>query len=286
MCSNIRSGQLSDWITDSCRGSVSIILGGLNPQLADIIEDMQPEIMESEGNDTIVDLVNVKLGCYYELVVTSYSGLHRYRMGDVLQVTGFYNSAPQFKFIRRQNVVLSVYLEATMEEDLLNAVTNATQLLKSSDIMLRDFTCYPHISTVPGHYVLYWELKGNNNDDINELIDTNVLMECCSVVEESLDALYRKFRSKDGSTGALEIRVVQQGTFDSLMEYFIAQGASIGQYKTPRCIKSSAALELLENRVTARFFSDKLPHVDTLVCVNGRPTSIFSQINAISRMIL
>ena len=28
----------------------------------------------SEGNDTIVDLVNVKLGCYYELVVTSYSG--------------------------------------------------------------------------------------------------------------------------------------------------------------------------------------------------------------------
>ncbi|KAH0936037.1 hypothetical protein HID58_013154, partial [Brassica napus] len=46
MCSNIRSGQLSDWITDSCRGSVSIILGGPNPQLADIIEDMQPEIME------------------------------------------------------------------------------------------------------------------------------------------------------------------------------------------------------------------------------------------------
>ena len=56
-------------------------------------------------------------------------GLHRYRVGDILQVTGFYNSAPQFRFIRRQNVVLSVYLEATTEEDLLNAVTNATQLL-------------------------------------------------------------------------------------------------------------------------------------------------------------
>ncbi|CAH8312134.1 unnamed protein product [Eruca vesicaria subsp. sativa] len=31
-------------------------------------------ILIGEGNDTIVDLVNVKLGCYYELVVTNYSG--------------------------------------------------------------------------------------------------------------------------------------------------------------------------------------------------------------------
>lgn len=39
MCSNIRSGQLSDWITNlSCRDSVSKVLGGPNP--------MQPKIME------------------------------------------------------------------------------------------------------------------------------------------------------------------------------------------------------------------------------------------------
>ncbi|KAL0891462.1 hypothetical protein Bca101_015445 [Brassica carinata] len=338
MCSNIRSGQLSDWITDGCKDSVSMILGGPNPQLADLIEDIcsqqswkgiipqlwpktkfiecivtgqmaqhvpllefyvndlplispnyasseamfgvnlnplcKPQdvsytflpnmsyfefIPVGEGNDTIVDLVNVKLGCYYELVVTNYAGLHRYRVGDVLQVTGFYNSAPQFKFIRRQNVVLSVYLEATTEEDLLKGVARASQELKSSYIMLRDFTCYPHISDAPGHYVLYWELKGNNDDGINELIDTNVLVECCSVVEKSLGALYKRYRSKEGSIGALEIRVVQQGTFDVLMEYFISQGASLAQYKTPRCIKSSEALQVLENRVLARFFSEKLP---------------------------
>ncbi|CAA7025476.1 unnamed protein product [Microthlaspi erraticum] len=338
MCSNIRSGQLSDWITDlSCKDSVSMILGGPNPRLAYLIEDIcdqkswkgiipqlwpktkfiecivtgqmaqhvpilefyandlplvSPNYASSEamfgvnldplckpqdvsytfmpnmsyfeflpvgeGNDTIVDLANVKLDRYYELVVTNYAGLHRYRVGDVLQVTGFYNSAPQFRFVRRQNVVLSVYLEATTEEDLLEAVTRATQLLKPSGLMLRDFTCYPHISEAPGHYVLYWELKGNNDDGIKEL-DSNMLVECCSVVEESLDALYRRYRSKEGSIGALEIRIVQQGTFDSLMEYFIAQGASLAQYKTPRCLKSPEALQVLENRVLACFFSDKLP---------------------------
>lgn len=189
-------------------------------------------------------------------------------MGDILQVTGFYNTAPQFKFVRRGNVVISVHLEATTEDDLLKAVTcgNVVISVKSYDMKLRDFTCYPHISKVPGHYVLYWELKGNNKDDINELIDTNVLVECCAVVEESLDALYRKFRSNDGSIGALEIRLVEEGTFDSLMEYFITQGASLTQYKTPRCIKSSEALQVLENRVLARFFSERSPPIDSFIC--------------------
>ncbi|KAL0824838.1 hypothetical protein Bca101_048515 [Brassica carinata] len=206
----------------------------------------------------IVDLVDVKLGSHYEPLVTNHSGLHRHKMGDVLQVTGFYNSAPQFRFVRRGNLVLSVHLEITTDEDLLNAVTHAKMVLESSNLMLIDFTSYADVSTTPGHYVLYWELKGKYNNDIAE-IDNKVLVECCYVVEESLNNFYKEFRSKDGSIGALEIRVVQQGTFDSLMEFFITQGASSTQYKTPICIKSSEALAILEEKVRSRFFTDKVP---------------------------
>lgn len=39
LCSNIRSGYLSEWITDlSCKDSVSNLLEGPNPELADLIE--------------------------------------------------------------------------------------------------------------------------------------------------------------------------------------------------------------------------------------------------------
>lgn len=183
-------------------------------------------------------------------------GLHRYKMGDILQVTGFYNNAPQFRFVRRGNLALSVHLEITTDSDLLNAVTRAKKVLESSNLMLMDFTSYADISTTPGHYVLYWELKAKYNNDIAE-IDNKVLVKCCYVVEESLNNYYREFRSKDGSIGALEIRVVQQGTFDALMEFFITQGASSIQYKTPICIKSSEALVILEKKVHARFFTDK-----------------------------
>ncbi|KAL0710386.1 hypothetical protein Bca4012_017364 [Brassica carinata] len=336
ICTNIRYGRLSEWITDiSCRDSVSKILGEPNPELADLIENeckqkswegiiprlwpktkfiesiatgqmaqhiptlefysnklplisssyvssetmfginMNPlckpqdvsytflpnmsyfEFLLVDAGDEveIVDLVDVKLGCHYEPLVTNHSGLHRYKMGDIVQVTGFYNSAPQFRFARRGNLVLSVHMEITTDQILLNAVTHAKMVLESSDVMLMDFTCYADISTTPGHYVLYWELKGKYNNSIAE-IDNKVLVECCYVVEELLDNFYKEYR-KNGSIGALEIRVVQQGTFDSLMEFFITQGASSTQYKTPICIKSTEAIAILEEKVHARFFTDE-----------------------------
>ncbi|KAG2250303.1 hypothetical protein Bca52824_080439 [Brassica carinata] len=55
--------------------------------------------------------------------------------------------------------------------------------------------------------------------------------------------------------GALEIRVVQQGTFDSLMEYFISKGTSISQFKIHVCTNSPQALAILEDKVIDRFFS-------------------------------
>ncbi|CAH2036146.1 unnamed protein product [Thlaspi arvense] len=339
LCGNIRSGHVSEWVTDlSCRNSVSAILGGPNLELADQIERecsqrswegiitrlwpnikfikcivtgqmsqyipilevysnkvrlISPSYMSSEtifginvnplcrpqdvsytflpnmsyfefqdeGNDEeIVDLVNVKLGCFYEPLVTNHYGLYRYRMGDILQVTGFYNRAPQFRFVRRKNIVLSLQVEATTEEDILKALNNVTIVLESSGLMLMGFTCYSDISSAPGHYVLYWELKARNFDTIVKL-DNKVMVECCCVMEESFNALYRICRrSYDGdSIGALEIRVVEQGTFDSLMEYFISQGASASQYKTPICINSPEALAILENKLVTRFFSDKAP---------------------------
>ncbi|CAN8321076.1 unnamed protein product [Cochlearia groenlandica] len=228
--------------------------------------------VDEGSNFEIVQLVDVKLGCFYEPLVTNHFGLYRYRMGDIVQVTGFYNSAPQFRFVRRKNTILSLQAEATSEEDILKALRNATHVLESSGLMLMDFTCYADISTTPGHYVFFVELKDkkylkDNNMLVVKLHDNKVMVECCCVIEESFDLVYKLFRCKADSIGALEIRVVQQGTFDSLMEYFIiSKGVSTSQYKTPLCVNSPEVLALLEDKVVARFFSDKSP---SLVENNG-----------------
>ncbi|KAK9117733.1 hypothetical protein Sjap_016680 [Stephania japonica] len=215
---------------------------------------------EELGGKT-VDLVEVMLGQYYELIVTTFTGLYRYRVGDILMATGFYNNAPQFRFIQRRNVVLSIDTDKTSEGDLLNAVTKAKLLIEPLGYLLTEYTSYADTSSIPGHYVLFWELKFRGNTNISTL-DASIMDNCCHKVEESLDFVYRRLRSRDKSVGPLEIRVVNHGAFDALMDFFVSQGSSVNQYKTPRCIKSEKAIEILNSMVVRCFFCTKDPFLE------------------------
>ncbi|KAJ0983468.1 hypothetical protein J5N97_011723 [Dioscorea zingiberensis] len=202
----------------------------------------------------LVDLVNVKLGQEYELVVTTYAGLYRYRVGDVLRVAGFKNKAPQFTFVRRKNVALSIDSDKTDEVELHAAVRNAVNHLEPFGATLFEYTSYADTSTIPGHYVLYWELRLGGT-----AIPPSVFEDCCLAVEESLNSVYRQGRAADGSIGPLELKIVEEGTFDKLMDYALSQGASINQYKAPRCVKAAPVVELLNAKVRSNYFSPKCP---------------------------
>ncbi|KAL5561332.1 hypothetical protein UlMin_031079 [Ulmus minor] len=204
----------------------------------------------------LVDLSDVEVGKEYELVITTYAGLYRYRVGDILRVTGFHNSAPQFHFVRRKNVLLSIDSDKTDEAELQKAVENASQLLSKFNTSVVEYTSYADTATIPGHYVIYWELlvkdsENSPNDD--------VLSQCCLAMEESLNSVYRQCRVECNSIGPLEIRVVKSGTFEELMDYAISRGASINQYKVPRCVNFTPIMELLDSRVVSAHFSPALP---------------------------
>ncbi|XVE50224.1 hypothetical protein DITRI_Ditri01bG0144600 [Diplodiscus trichospermus] len=213
--------------------------------------------MKTQNQDEPVDLVNVKPGQHYELLVTTSAGLYRYKVGDILMATGFHNNTPKFQFVARQNVILSIDADKTSEADLLKAVTEAKSLINPLGFILTGYTSYGDTSSAPGHYVIFWELKVEEGSN-NKVIDPKMMMECCSKIEESLNYTYRVYR-KQNAIAALEIRVVKPGTFDSLMDHYVSQGASMSQYKTPSCIKSKEALNVLDSRVTAKFFSPKSP---------------------------
>ncbi|KAI4333779.1 hypothetical protein L6164_018543 [Bauhinia variegata] len=211
--------------------------------------------LNEKEQQELVELVDVKLGQEYELVVTTYAGLYRYRVGDVLRVSGFKNKAPQFNFICRKNVVLSIDSDKTDEVELQNAMKNAVTHLVPFDASVSEYTSFADTSTIPGHYVLYWELSLNGSTPI----PPSVFEDCCLTIEESLNSVYRQGRVSDKSIGPLEIKIVEQGTFDKLMDYAISLGASINQYKTPRCVKFAPVVELLNSRVVSSFFSPKCP---------------------------
>nr|ADK27717.1 GH3 [Dimocarpus longan] len=205
----------------------------------------------------LVDLADVEVGTDYELVITTYAGLCRYRVGDILHVTGFHNAAPQFRFVRRKNVLLSIDSDKTDEAELQKAIDNASLLLKQFDTSVIEYTSYADTTTIPGHYVIFWELlvKDPSNPPTDE-----VLSKCCLAMEECMNSVYRQGRVADNSIGPLEIRVVRNGTFEELMDYAISRGASINQYKAPRCVSFSPILELLGARVVSKHLSPAAPH--------------------------
>lgn len=184
----------------------------------------------------------------------SFAGLYRYRVGDILKVTGFHNKSPKFQFVERQNVVLSIDMDKTSEADLTKAIKAAKIELEPHGFLLTSYSSFANTSSIPGRYVLFWELKLRDSNTDQLKLDSNTMENCCRRVEESLDFTYRLYR-KMNLIGPLEIRVVTFGAFDELMNFFVSRGATTIQYKTPCCLKIKEAIEILDSRVVGKFFS-------------------------------
>ncbi|KAH0887502.1 hypothetical protein HID58_063598 [Brassica napus] len=202
-----------------------------------------------ETEEEPVGLTEVKIGQEYEVVITNYAGLYRYKLGDVVKIIGFYNKTPQLKFICRRNLILSINIDKNTERDLQLSVESAARRLSQEKIEVIDFSSHVDVTTEPGHYVIFWEVSGETEED--------VLQDCCNCLDKGfIDAGYVSSR-KCETIGALELRVVERGTFGKVQEHFLGLGSSAGQFKMPRCVKPSNAkvLKILCENVVSRFFS-------------------------------
>ncbi|KAF5754487.1 putative GH3 family protein [Helianthus annuus] len=197
--------------------------------------------------DDPVPLSKVNIGQQYEIVLTTFTGLYRYRLGDVVEVAGFYEETPKLKFLCRRKLVLTINIDKNTEIDLQLAVQKGSQPLLTSGAKLVDFTSHANIADPPGHYVVYWEIKG----EVNE----HVLARCCKEMDAAfVDHGYVVSR-KTNSIGPLELCIVERGTFRKIMEHFIGNGATMSQFKTPRCITNKVLLKMLNLCAIKRFHS-------------------------------
>ncbi|KAG0486391.1 hypothetical protein HPP92_008486 [Vanilla planifolia] len=205
-------------------------------------------IMECTEPET-VGLTEVSLGKEYEIIITNFAGLYRYRLGDVVKIAGFYNLTPKLQFVRRRNLILTVNIDKNTEKDLQLAVVEATKLLAAQKLEVVDYTSHVDMSIYPGHYVIFLELNGNASDEI--------LGNCCDSLDRSfVDAGYvgsRKIRA----IGPLELRMVCRGAFNMILEHYLALGAAMSQFKTPRCVPLSnrSVLQILNSNVIKSYFS-------------------------------
>ncbi|XP_057720681.1 jasmonoyl--L-amino acid synthetase JAR4-like [Arachis stenosperma] len=196
-----------------------------------------------------VGLSEVKVGEEYEIVITNPAGLYRYRLGDVVKVMGFHNSTPELKFVRRSSLLLTINIDKNTEADLQLAVEAAGKVLAEEKLEVVDFTSHVDLSKEPGHYVIFWEINGEASEQ--------VLGECCNCLDKSfVDAGYTSSR-KVNCIGPLELRLVRRGTFQKILEHYLGLGATVSQYKTPRCVgpTNSTVLQILTDNVVKTYLS-------------------------------
>uniref|UniRef100_A0A0E0MDB0 Uncharacterized protein n=1 Tax=Oryza punctata TaxID=4537 RepID=A0A0E0MDB0_ORYPU len=205
-----------------------------------------------------VGLTDVVVGEHYEVVMTTFTGLYRYRLGDVVKVAGFHHATPKLKFVCRRSLILSINIDKNSEHDLQLAVDSAAKILAGDGgehhkLEIADYTSHADTSSDPGHYVVFWELNGGNEDD-----DDVVLQRCCDEMDRAFaaDAGYVLSR-KTRAIGALELRVLRRGTFQEVLRRYVAGGNPAGQFKLPRCVarSNSGVLRLLSGNTVKIFFS-------------------------------
>ncbi|GJN06472.1 hypothetical protein PR202_ga24201 [Eleusine coracana subsp. coracana] len=191
-----------------------------------------------------VGLTELTVGEHYEVVMTTFAGLYRYRLGDVVKVSGFYNSTPKLKFVCRRNLMLTINIDKNSEQDLQLAVDSAAnKILAAEKLEVVDYSSHADVSRDPGHYVIFLELNAEATRD--------VLQSCCDELDRAFtDPGYVGSR-KAGAIGPLELRALQRGTFQKVLRHYLAQGAAVSQFKSPRCVSrsNSGVLQILNGNV-------------------------------------
>ncbi len=117
-------------------------------------EFVPPDQWEADHPKTLL-ATEVQPGESYRILMTNYSGLYRYDIGDVVEVLGFYEQAPLIVFRYRRGGLLSSTTEKTTEFH----VTQVMQALQQEfGLPLEDFCVTLSEWDFPAHYLVNIEL--------------------------------------------------------------------------------------------------------------------------------
>ena len=209
---------------------------GINPYISKIRYVIIPDtafyefipVKESnKENPKTYCIDELKVGEKYEIVITSYAGFYRYRLGDVVKVVDYYNNSPEIEFLYRKNQALNMVSEKTTEEHLRASLS---ETVKEFNLSLVDYTTFEDNKITPGRYVFYLEFNEEIPKSKIKFIENTLDKEL-----QKANLAYGRFR-KNNRLACLSINVVKRNTFDIIKRYLISKGVSKSQIKIPRVI--------------------------------------------------
>lgn len=188
---------------------------------------------EPEG-DRPLTVDEVEEGKLYELVVTNCSGLYRYKIEDVVRITGFYNKCPRFEFLYRNNLALNIANEKTTT-DMVDWA--AGKLQEKFSISFVGYSFYGDTDSPLARYMLLAEPEG----EISEETLAEMENELDGLLNESNEKYfkYRRWQMLDSP----KILLLRKNTYADYREMLKKQGKVLNQIKPVTVINTGERKE-------------------------------------------
>jgi GH3 auxin-responsive promoter len=189
------------------------------PLLDDVFFEFAPVDGWDGGARETVLLHELEHGHSYYVFVTTFAGLVRYDMNDVMRVTGRVGRTPTLEFVRKGRGVTNITGEK-MTEDQLNAAVSAV----AAALGIRVPFHLAVADAAAGHYRAYIESDDAGfgaRDTLANLLDSKLA---------SLNIEYSAKRAS-GRLPPLQVIAVRAGTGRAYREHCVRKGQRDSQFK-------------------------------------------------------
>ena len=178
--------------------------------------------VDSDTSEPPLTLDQLEAGKEYELILTNLSGFYRYRINDVIRVTGFHNKCPMIVFAYRKNQLVNMYGEKMADSVVQSAVQ---ALSEESGTRILEYSVYPDSGIDPGRYVVLLESDEEITPERWPFYSDILNRKLC----EAHDSYRKKILQK--TMRPLEVRFVQPQTYALYRDLKVMDGASPNQIK-------------------------------------------------------
>lgn len=172
-------------------------------------------------------------GRRYRILVTNYSGLYRYDIGDVVEVLGFYERTPLVVFRHRLGGLLSSTTEKTTE---FHATQVMQRLQQVFNLPLENF-CITLSDDIPAHYLVNIEIESGHTLDRPQ--------EFLQQFDVCLKEIHTNYANKrhERQVPSPRLRILNSGSFASVGQRLLDRGISEVQMKFPHISEDRTLLE-------------------------------------------
>ncbi|MBR0308228.1 MAG: GH3 auxin-responsive promoter family protein [Mogibacterium sp.] len=208
-----------------------------SPKQLMLVESCFYEFVPVEDESKVLCIDELEIGQKYEIIVTTQSGLYRYKCGDVITVVDYLDECPYIQFAYRKGQLLNLAGEKTTEEHMQAAVD---AIANKAGCKILNWTVDSVIKAQPCHYLLM--LENDKGMDLREYTDF------ADEVLREINVRYAHFNDR-GVLGKVEIANLEPGSNAKWISIKEDAGTSVSQIKPVRILDTDEKKEFFSSRL-------------------------------------